>query len=270
MRAHPPTILINVPALFQMLLASPTFRALDFGGLRLAVTAAAPFSADEKKKLEAVIGEGKITEVYGMTETGPVQTCNPAPRFKLGHVGIPVPGTDIRLVDVETGTKDVRARRARRDHRERPAGDAELPRRGGHEHALRELDGRTWMYTGDVGIMDDEGYIRICDRSKDMLIVGGYKVFSVEVENKLQALPFVALTAMVGRPDEARPGNEIAQLSCSASPAAPSPKPKRAKRSCASVARTRALQDPERDLLVDALPLTSVGKIDKGAAWATL
>ncbi|MBC7173552.1 MAG: AMP-binding protein, partial [Polyangiaceae bacterium] len=212
MKARPPTVLIAVPALFQMLLACPAFRELDFSGLRLAISAAAPFSSDEIQKLEAVIGEKKICELYGMTETSPVQTCNPASRFKLGSVGIPVPGTDIRIVDAETGTKDL------------PLGEpGEIIVHGpqvmkgylsadGTSEALRELDGKLWMYTGDIGVMDEEGYLSLCDRSKDMLIVGGYKLFSVEVESKLQALPFVALSAMIGRPDAARPGNDVAHL----------------------------------------------------------
>ncbi|MFO0693759.1 MAG: AMP-binding protein [Polyangiales bacterium] len=269
MRAHPPTILINVPALYQMLLASPAFRALDFDRLRLAVTAAAPFSVDELRRLEEVIGEGKITEVYGMTETGPIQTCNPAPRFKLGHVGIPVPGTDVRIVDVETGTRDV------------PLGEAgEIIVRGpqvmrgyldpeGTKHALRELDGETWMYTGDVGIMDDEGYVRICDRNKDMLIVGGYKVFSVEVEHAVKALPFVALSALVGRPDPARPGSEIARLVVQRMPGAALADDEAREailRHCR--ANLAPYKIPKEIIFVDALPLTSVGKIDKKAMRA--
>lgn len=269
MRAHPPTILINVPSLYQMLLASPSFRALDFRRLRLAVTAAAPFSTDELKKLEEVIGEGKITEVYGMTETGPIQTCNPAPRFKPGHVGIPVPGTDVRIVDVETGTRDV------------PLGEpGEIIVRGpqvmkgyldpeGTKHALRELDGETWMYTGDVGVMDDEGYVRICDRNKDMLIVGGYKVFSVEVEHEVKKLPFVAVSALVGRPDPARPGSEIARLVVQRLPGSGLGEDEAREailRHCR--ANLAPYKIPREIVFVDALPLTSVGKIDKKAMRA--
>lgn len=266
MRAHPPTILINVPALFQMLLASPSFRALDFSRLRLAVTAAAPFSVDDVAALEAVIGPGKITEVYGMTETGPVQTCNPAPRFKPGYVGIPLPGTDVRLVDPTDGTTDV------------PLGDpGEIIVAGpqvmkgyldaeGTKHALRELEGRTWMFTGDIGIMDDEGYIRVCDRSKDMLIVGGYKVFSVEVENKLQGLPFVATSALVGRPDPARAGSEIARLYVQRKPE-PSMGEDEARSAILAFCRENLApyKVPKEILFVPTIPLTSVGKIDKKA-----
>src|SRR5690606_20789394 len=102
MRARPPTVLAAVPALFQMLLNSQAFRALDFSQLRVAISGAAPFAESELSRLEEVIGPGKVCEVYGMTETGPVQTMNPAARFKPGFVGIPLPATQVRIVDPET------------------------------------------------------------------------------------------------------------------------------------------------------------------------
>ncbi len=266
MKARPPTVLVAVPALFQMLLAEPAFRALDFAPLRLAVSAAAPFSQDEIKRLEAVIGEGKICELYGMTETSPVQTCNPASRFKLGSVGIPVPGTEIRIVDAETGTKDVPLDEPGEIIVHGPQVMKGYLVSGGGSEALRELDGKLWMYTGDIGAMDEEGYLRLCDRSKDMLIVGGYKLFSVEVENKLQALPFIALTAMVGRPDEARPGNDLAVLYVQKKPGtADGDEALRAEILAYCRAHLAPYKVPREIVFVDAIPLTSVGKIDKKA-----
>lgn len=264
MRTRPPTVIAAVPALYQLLLASEAFRALSFAQLRIAASGAAPFAESELRRLEAVIGEGKFCEVYGMTETSPVQTLNPATRFKPGYVGIPVPGTDVRIVDRDT-------------HQELPLGEVgEIVASGpqvmagylnlpeASAEALHEIDGRTYMFTGDVGFMDDEGYVKVCDRSKDMLIVGGYKVFSVEVENKIQALPFVAMCAVVGRPDESRPGNDVVQLYVQRIPSDPVSADAR-EEEIRSYCRANLspYKVPKEIFFIDAIPLTSVGKIDK-------
>jgi long-chain acyl-CoA synthetase len=267
MQAHPPTVLANVPALFQMLLNCPAFHTMKFSSLRLALAGAAPSAPDEIARLEAVIGKGKMCELYGMTETGPIQTCNPAPRFKSGCVGIPLPGTDIRIVDTETGLKEmalgeageiiVRGPQVMRGY----LGAADATK-----NALREFDGEIWMYTGDIGIIDDEGYVKICDRSKDMLIIGGYKVFSVEVESKLQALPFIALTAVVGRPDLARPGNDVAQLYVQLKPDAGECEAALTEK-ITEFCRVNmaAYKVPKEVFFIEAIPLTAIGKIDKKA-----
>lgn len=267
MRAHPPTVLANVPALYQMLLNTPDFAALDFSGLRMAVAGAAPFAVDEIRRLEAVIGEGKYCEVYGMTETGPVQTLNPAQRFKPGFVGIPLPGTDVRIVDVETGTGQLPLGEAGEIIVSGPQvmrgyfglGDASA-------QALRVMDGKTWMYTGDIGFMDEDGYVRICDRAKDMLIVGGYKVFSVELEAKLRELPFIEQCAVVGKPDAARPGNEIVQLYVQLRSGVSMPADTAVGEIAAFCrAHMAPYKVPKEIVVIGAIPLTSVGKIDKKA-----
>lgn len=266
MRAFPPTVLANVPALFQMLVNSEAFRSLEWSQLHVAVSGAAPFSVEEIQRLEAVVGTGKFCEVYGMTETAPVQTLNPANAFKPGCVGIPLPGTDLRIVDPETGEN-------------LPVGtpgevvvsgpqvmSGYLAMPEATEDSLREYDGKRWMHTGDIGFLDDEGYLKICDRSKDMLIVGGYKVFSVEVESKLKALPFVEMSAVVGRPDEQRPGNDVVQVYIQRTQSAPADDEQQ---KAAIVEFCRANMAPykvPKDIFfVEAIPLTSVGKIDKKA-----
>ncbi|HET8706754.1 MAG TPA: AMP-binding protein [Pseudomonadales bacterium] len=267
MRNHPPTVIANVPALFQMLVNSPLFRDLDFSQLRIAVSGAAPFAEEEIKRLEEVIGKGKFCEVYGMTETSPIQTLNPAGRFKPGYVGVPVPGTEVRIVDVETGT------------REMPLGEpGEIIVSGPQvmrgyfampdatEKALRQFQGKTWMYTGDIGFMDEDGYVKVCDRSKDMLIVGGYKVFSVEVESKLRELDFIEQCAVVGRPDPARPGNEIVQLYVQLR-GKPALTEEELKQRITQFCRENMspYKVPKEIFFIEAIPLTSVGKIDKKA-----
>ena len=270
MTARTPTVLAAVPALYQVLCANETFWSLDFSGLRMAISGAAPFAKEEVQRLESVIGKNKFCEVYGMTETSPVITLNPASHFKECHVGIPLPGTDVRIVDVDTG-------------KTMPLGEpGEIIAAGPQvmqgylampeatEKALQEIDGKRWMHTGDIGVMDEDGFVRVCDRSKDMLIVGGYKVFSVEVEGKVQSLPWVGMCAVVGRPDSNRPGNEIVQLYVERSAACDTSDTElkaELDRFCRE--NMSPYKVPKEVFFLDAIPLTSVGKIDKKALRQT-
>jgi long-chain acyl-CoA synthetase len=130
---------------------------------------------------------------------------------------------------------------------------------------MREWCGRTWMYTGDVGFMDENGYVTVCDRAKDMLIVGGFKVFSIEVEDKIKGLDWIAESAVIGTPDEKRPGNEIVNLYVQLTPEAVSRDPDLAKDEITAFCRENMspYKVPKVIHFIDAIPLTPVGKIDK-------
>ncbi|MGB2246562.1 MAG: class I adenylate-forming enzyme family protein [Alcanivorax sediminis] len=267
MNTRTPTVLAAVPALYQMLCANDTFKSLDFSGLRMAISGAAPFAKEEVKKLESIVGAGKFCEVYGMTETSPVITLNPASHFKEAHVGIPLPGTDVRIVDAEDGETLMPLGEPGEIIAAGPQvmqGYLEMPE--ATQKSLREVDGKIWMYTGDVGVMDEDGFIRVCDRSKDMLIVGGYKVFSVEVESKVQSLPWVAMCAVVGRPDTQRPGNDVVQLYVQLMPGSDRSESD-LKVELESFCRENMspYKVPREVFFIDAIPLTSVGKMDKKA-----
>ncbi len=268
MQKFPPSVLANVPTLYQMLMESPEFRRIDFSRLRMALSGAAPFPSELIHQLEGIIGQGKLCEVYGMTEASPMLTMNPPGRAKVGTVGIPIPGTDIRIVDAETGD------------REMPPGEpGEIIARGpqimkgylnlpeASAKTLREFDGHVWLYTGDVAKMDDEGYLTICDRSKDMLIVGGYKVFSVEVEGKLAELDCIELSAVIGQPDEKRPGNDIVNLFVQLKPDARQRDQEQLRAEILAFCRDNmaAYKVPKHIHFLEALPLTPVGKLDKKA-----
>lgn len=268
MQKNPPTFLANVPTLFQMLCESPEFKKVDFSKLKMAMSGAAPFPEEMIHKLEAIIGKGKLAEVYGMTETSPLLTANPPTRPKIGTVGIPAVGTRIKIVDVETGTKEM------------PLGEpGELIACGpqvtkgylnlpeASAKTLREFEGETWIYTGDVASMDEEGYIKICDRSKDMLIVGGYKVFSVEVEGKLAELDYIELSAVIGHPDEKRPGNDIVNLYIQLKAEYKNADENELREKILAFCREHmaAYKIPKHVHFMDALPLTAVGKLDKKA-----
>ncbi|MBI9084420.1 MAG: long-chain fatty acid--CoA ligase [Desulfobacterales bacterium] len=264
-----PTLLTNVPSLYQMLLEAPEFHALDFSNTKACVSGAAPFAVEAIQAMEKVVGREKVLEVYGMTETSPILTMNPfRGRKKIGSVGIPVQSTRIKLVDVETGTREV------------PLGEegeliANGPQvmKGYHNkpeetaHALREFQGERWLYTGDVARMDEDGYFTIADRVKDMLIVGGFKVFSREVEEKLYEHPGVEFCAIVGLPNPDRPGSEIVKAVVQRSEAGRENSEDGLKADIIAFCRENMApyKVPKIVEFIGQIPLTAVGKVDKKA-----
>lgn len=266
MQQRPPTMLSAVPALYDMLLAEPAFHEIDFSSLKMAATGAAPMPQKTAQRLAAVIGEGKLADLFGMTETGPCYTFHPPEVRKEGAVGLPMPGAEVRILDVETGTKDMPFGEPGEICASGPQlmkGYLNMPEETAK--ALREHDGRMWMHSGDVGFMDEEGYITLCDRAKDMLIVGGYKVFSVEVEDKVGGLPVIDACAVIGTPDEARPGNDVVNLFIALSAEGKAKGEDAAMAEILSFMReTMApFKVPKKIHVVEAIPLTPVGKIDK-------
>lgn len=263
---HPPTRFWGVPTLYQMIADHPLSSKIDFSGLVYAQTGAAPITGESRKRIEAMLNGCVLADGYGMTEAGPSVIVNPPDRCKPDAVGIPIPGLDVRIVDVETGT------------REMPYGEAgEIIISGpclmkGYfnqpeetANALRTWQGRTWMHTGDVGSMDEQGYVYLKDRAKDMIVVSGFKVFSVEVEDKLSALGFIANSALIGSPDPQRPGSEIVNLYVELTPEGKQRHPDAIREDILTFcqAEMTAYKVPKRIHIIDAIPLTAVGKIDK-------
>jgi acyl-CoA synthetase (AMP-forming)/AMP-acid ligase II len=204
---YKPNAIVNVPTIFLELLKRPKFRSLDFSGVEWFLSGAAPFPPEYIKEFESVVGEGKLIEVLGMTETSPVHMS--LPRYgkkKPGSVGIPFPDTEVKLVDPETGEIV-------------PVGEpGELVVKGpkvftlGYHNKPQETADTlkdSWIYTGDVCRMDPDGYFYVVDRVKDMVIVSGYKVFTRTVDDVLMEHPDVDMAATIGIPDPSRPGSEI-------------------------------------------------------------
>lgn len=266
MKKFPPTMMGNVPSMYQMLMDSPRFAQIDFSKLRLAFSGAAPFAVEAIHKLESFIGKNKLCEVYGMTEASPLMTMNPPDRAKPGTVGIPVPGCNLKIMDVETGQIEM------------PTGEpGEITLCGpqvmkGYRNApdataktVRTRDGARWLYSGDVGYLDEDGYLTISDRAKDMLIVGGFKVFSVEVEGKLKDLPFIEHAALIGVPDPGKPGNEVVNLFVQRAQAHRDDDIEVLQQKILEFCRANMApyKIPKRVHFIAAMPLTAVGKLDK-------
>jgi len=264
MLKYRPTVLANVPTLYQMLLKNPKFKKVDRDMIDYAVSAAAPFPKESQEIFEGVIGEGKLIELYGMTETSPLTIGNPSKgKKKLGHIGLPFPNVDFKLLDPDTG-------------KEVPLGEpgeicvkGPMVMEGYHnkpEETKKAIDSDGFMHTGDVGIMDEEGYVRIADRTKDMIIVGGFKVFSAKLEDTLTMHPAIEMIATIGVPNPDRPGSEIVKAFIQIDPAFEFDGDEEAlKEDITAFAKDKCspYEVPKIIEFTEELPLTVVGKVDK-------
>jgi long-chain acyl-CoA synthetase len=264
MKKYHPTNLVNVPSLYQLLIKNPKFKELDHSALGTCISAAAPFPKESQEELESVIGKGKLLELYGMTETSPVSTMNPSKGTKkLGTIGMPFLNVELKILEPETGE-------------EVPLGEAgeicvkgPLVMQGYYnkpEETKKAIDSDGYMHTGDVAMMDEDGYLRIVDRTKDMIIVGGYKVFSSKVEDVLSEHPAIGTLALIGTPNPDRPGSEIVKAFIQLDPDYEYDGNKKAlieditnfaKEKCAPYEVPKIIE------ITDEIPLTTVGKVDK-------
>jgi long-chain acyl-CoA synthetase len=200
-KKYKPTFLPGVPTIFVGLLAEPAFRSLDLSSIKGFFSGAAPLAADTIKDLNDLTG-AMMCEVYGSTEAGPFITITPwGGKVKPGTVGIPVADTDVKIVDIETGENEL------------PQGEhGEILLKGPQimmgyykkpeETAKALKDG--WFYTGDIGCFDEDGYLKITDRKKDMIIAGGYNIYPVEVDGILFDHPKILEACTIGVKDEYR------------------------------------------------------------------
>ncbi len=264
MKKYKPTVLVNVPSLYQILINFRKFKRLDHSAIVSCISAAAPFPKESQEKLEEIVGKGKLLELYGMTELSPVATMNPSlGEKKLGSAGIPFLNVELKLVDPET-------------NKEVPLGEpgeicvkGPLVMQGYYnkpEETKKAIDSDGYMHSGDVAIMDEEVYIRIVDRTKDMIIVGGFKVFSAKIEDVLSKHPAIGMIALIGLPNPDRPGSEIVKAHIQLNPdfeydgneeALKEDITKFAKEKCAPYEVPKIIE------IAEELPLTVIGKIDK-------
>lgn len=263
-KKYKPTALVNVPSLFQILINTRKFKRLDHSNLEVCISAASPFPVESQKQLESIVGEGKLLEVYGMTETSPLTTMNPMwGNRKLGSIGLPLLNTELKLMDPDTGEVVplgepgeicVKGPQVMQGYYNKP------------EETAKAIDTDGFMHTGDVGVMDEEGYLKIVDRTKDMIIVSGFKVFSAKVEDTLAKHPAVGMVALIGTPHPDRPGSEIVKAFIQLNPDFEFDGNREAlKESIIQFARENCApyEVPKNIEISDELPLTVVGKIDK-------
>jgi long-chain acyl-CoA synthetase len=194
------TRLFGVPTMFIALLDDEEGRRADYSGLRACRTNAAPLPPSVKAAFDTLVGREVLVEGYGLTEASPLTHANPVGRAKAGSIGVPLPDTDARVVDLDTGQAVgpgasgelvVGGPQVMRAYWNRPEATADALRDG-------------WLHTGDVAVMDEDGYFAIVDRKKDVINTAGFKVWPREVEEALYAHPAVKLAAVIGVPDTYR------------------------------------------------------------------
>ncbi len=193
----------GVPTMFQALLDNPKLAKTDMSSLKVCISGGAPISAPTRENFETATGV-RVVEGYGLTESSGVVSVNPYDGVrKSGTIGQVVPGTKVRFVDKEDASQPAK-----------PGEPGELVIRGpqimqGYWNrpeaaatAFVIIDGEPWLRTGDIAVMDDEGFIQIVDRSKDMIAVGGFKVFPSQVEEVLVEHEAVKEALVIGMPDD--------------------------------------------------------------------
>ncbi len=195
---HRPTLYPGVPALYVSLINHPDINQYDVSSIKACISGAAPLPVEVQQKFQELTG-GRLVEGYGLSEATPVTHANPIyGENRIGTIGLPFPSTEAKIVDTETGTRDM------------PPGEVgELVMRGpqvmkGYWHMPTEtanvLRG-DWLYTGDMARMDKDGYFQIVDRKKDMILgAGGFNIYPREVEEVLYQHPKVQECAVAGVP----------------------------------------------------------------------
>jgi long-chain acyl-CoA synthetase len=258
LRDYRPTYFPAVPTIFVSLLSHPRVKEFGLDKVRTFNTGAAPCPLEVIEQFERTFGR-TLNEGYGLSEASPVTHTTPQLGVrKPGTIGVPVPDTDMKIVDVESGTREL------------PVGTAgELCITGpqimkGYWNRPEETayvlrthpDGRIWLHTGDIAVVDEDGYTSIVQRKKDMMIVDGFNVYPSEVEAVLYLHPAVRLAAAVGEPHAYH--GEVVRAYVSLKPGATATPADLIAHCKAQLAPYKV---PKAIEIRDTLPMSAVGKI---------
>ena len=195
-KTYRPRLFFGLNTLFVALTNDSDFQALDFSELKVTLSGGMALTGDAAKAWQALT-HCPVSEGYGLTETSPVATGNPGGAQQLGTIGVPVPRTEVRVVDAdnqplgfdEPGELCIRGPQVMQGYWQRPDATAEA------------IDTEGWFFTGDVAVIQPDGYLRIVDRKKDMIVVSGFNVYPNELEDVVSKHPGVLECAAVGVAD---------------------------------------------------------------------
>ena len=242
---------VGLNTLFVALCNDAAFRALDFSKFKVTLSGGMALQLATAERWKQVTG-CDICEGFGMTETSPVATVNPISNIQLGTIGIPVPSTLCKVIDAdgnelplgERGELCVKGPQVMKGYWQRQEATDEI------------LDAEGWLKTGDIAIIQEDGYLRIVDRKKDMILVSGFNVYPNELEDVMATLPGVVQCAAIGVPDE-KSGEAIKVFLVKSADSTLTEKD--------VIAHMRssltAYKVPKHVEFRDALPTTNVGKI---------
>ena len=247
---YPPALFCGLNTLFVALCNNDAFRALDFSNLQVTLSGGMALTHDAANRWQEVTG-CPVSEGYGLTETSPTVSGNPGNGLQIGTIGVPVPSTEIQIRDAdgsvlgldEPGELCVRGPQVMAGYWQRPEATAEV------------IDSDGWFATGDIALVQPDGYLRIVDRKKDMIIVSGFNVYPNELEDVLVAHPDVVECAAVGIPSEST-GEAIRMFVVRSNPALTEDAVRDFMR-----AGLTGYKVPKSVVFKDELPKTAVGKI---------
>lgn len=243
--------LLGLNTLFVALMENPDFKDLDFSALKVTNSGGTALVKATAERWESITG-CRIVEGYGLTETSPVASTNPyGHQARLGTVGIPLPDTAFKVIDDEgnemplgeRGELCIKGPQVMKGYWQRPDATAEA------------IDAEGWFKTGDIAVIEADGFTRIVDRKKDMIIVSGFNVYPNEIEDVVMAHPKVANCAVIGVPDE-RSGEAVKLFVV---PREEGVSVEELKAYCK--ANFTAYKVPKHIVLRESLPMTPVGKI---------
>ncbi|HDS1736205.1 long-chain-fatty-acid--CoA ligase FadD2 [Pseudomonas sp. BP8] len=243
--------LLGLNTLFVALMDHPGFKSLDFSALKVTNSGGTALVKATAERWESITG-CRIVEGYGLTETSPVASTNPYGALaRLGTVGIPVAGTAFKVIDDdgnelplgERGELCIKGPQVMKGYWQQP------------EATAQALDADGWFKTGDIAVIDPDGFTRIVDRKKDMIIVSGFNVYPNEIEDVIMGHPQVANCAAIGVPDE-RSGEAVKLFVV---PREGGVSVEELKAYCK--ANFTGYKVPKHIVLRDSLPMTPVGKI---------
>ncbi len=252
-KKYRPHYLPGVPTIYNGLLNDPEFRSMDKSFIKGYFSGGAPLPIETYNRLKELTGDDLIS-IYGLTECTVTATVSPwGGKVKPGTEGIPVPNTEIKIVDVDDGTKEmpfgepgeilIKGPQLMKGYYKNPEATAETIKDG-------------WLYTGDIGVMDEEGYLSVVDRKKDIIIASGFNIYPNEIDDLLFAHPKILEACTIGIPDEYR-GESVKAFVVSQ----PGEKPteEEIKEYCKGY--LAAYKIPREVEFIDALPKSGVGKI---------
>ncbi len=248
------TVLMGVPTFYVRLLESATLNAAATARMRLFISGSAPLLAETHREWQARSGHA-ILERYGMTETN-MNTSNPYDGARVaGTVGLPLPGTEVIVTDPDTGTQlpqgeigmiEVRGANVFKGYWRMP------------EKTAAELRANGFFITGDLGRIDDKGYVHIVGRAKDLIITGGYNVYPKEVEAEIDDIDGVLESAVIGLPHK-----DFGEAVTAVVVPTGQPHLTEADITKALEGRLARFKRPSRVVFVDALPRNTMGKVQK-------
>jgi long-chain acyl-CoA synthetase len=256
---HKATFYSAVPSSYARINTHPDLSKFDLSSVRVCLSGAAPLPRKVQETFQEITG-ARLVEAFGMTESSPATHVNPLDRNKIGTIGTPWPDTDARIVDIDTGEEElpqgeigemiIQGPQVMKGYWRMPTETANMLR----EHP--SIGPGKWLHTGDIAYMDEDGYFRIVDRKKDMIICGGYNVYPRNIEEVIYQHPAVKEAGVVGMTDEFRGETAVAFIVLKEGITATEDE---IIAHCAE--HLAKYKVPSRVIFRETLPMTAVGKV---------